>query len=728
MTHFTCTLILSTFLVASFNLHAEIDSDSILYQLPDSLRFSELDEITVVGKRPESIIRADRISYFPNSLASGNQSNLYDALSAIPGIRIDSGGEVTANGIQALTIEINGRKSILTGKELLTYLRSVPVTNIEKIEVISFGGARTEGSDPIVTLNIMMRERREEGYMIGANIDGKYGRARQFYGSVTGGYSINNHSIDLSYSSYLAHNPSDLKTDRPYLDYEERLTQEYSRFRTDNNQHLSATYDTRPLPDIAIGLSVNYNFFKRREYAEMTTVTPFVENPAVTANHSSFATSSIFGGIYARRNQDSGCGNWMIACDFFRHKDSESQLMENNLGSRVDGTVTGATYGVVGTADWNKSLSSFWKLSSGVRVSYVSMDRKGCYTDDIDSGLSPDLSLSLGSEFGYSENVNVIYAEGIASYGSVNAVIGIRAEQSNLKNVFSGNESAGSTDFSRHFIHFYPSLSLTISPSGKGSWMFFYSNRVKRPRFADLDPFIHLFDDITHVGGNINLKESISHSLNMIWADNRRLRVTLSGETTSGEIVRCFRELTDRIVYVTPENLPRHLQALLSVSGTNIQICRWWSISAVASFVWSVFEFPQHLNLDANVSFSPVAEFTGRFSLSSTATAEIKALYYGSSAFGQARLAHRWNTRLAANKTFLGGRLALSVYIDDLFDSCYRVSTILLNGRKAILREKEYEEMRKAGVALSYNFNGGIRNKNKNSRNSLIDELNRVNL
>lgn len=81
-----------------------------------------------------------------------------------------------------------------------------------------------------------------------------------------------------------------------------------------------------------------------------------------------------------------------------------------------------------------------------------------------------------------------------------------------------------------------------------------------------------------------------------------------------------------------------------------------------------------------------------------------------------------------ANKTFLVGRFALSVYIDDLFDSCYRVSTILLNGRKATLREKEYEEMRKAGVSLSYNFNGGIRSKKNNSGNSLIDELNRVNL
>lgn len=725
-----CKFIFLILLISPACLYAETATDSVHCQSTDSLLISELDEITVTGKRPESIIRADRISYFPNSLVAGNQGNLYDALQALPGIRIDTDGTVTANGVQVLTIEIDGRKSILKGKELLSYLRSVPVTNIEKIEIISFGGARSEGTDPLMTLNIKMRGKKTEGYLVGANMDGKYGNARQFFGSAAGEYTRGNHDFNLSLSSYLAHNPSDLMTDRPYLDLAERLTQEYSRWRTDNIIHLSAAYSFHPSPDLVTGLSINYNFFRRSEAAEMTTFIPSVENPNATTNDALFGTNSIYGGIFVKRDLNSGRGNWIVSCDFFRHEDSESQLMVNNLGSCIDGTVTGTTYGIFGTADWTGILSSHWKLSSGARLSYVSMDRGGRYIDNEESPINPTAgaSRSLDSDFGYSENVNALYAEATASYGSVNAGIGVRAERSNLRNVFSGNESAGATDFSRHSIHLYPSLSFTISQPDKGSWMISYANRVKRPRFADLDPFIHLFDDITHVGGNINLKESSSHSLNVIWTDNSLLRAVLSGEIISDEITKCYRALDDIIVYVYPENLPLHLQALLSVAANNIQVCRWWSISTVANLVYSKYKFPEHLQLDANASFTPIAEARSRFSLSSTAAVEIKASYQGPSAFGQARVAHRWNTHIAANKSFLGGRLSLSVYLNDLFNSNYPVSSILLNGRKATLQEKEYEDMRKIGVSVSYNFNGGIQNKQKNQRESWIDELNRVNL
>lgn len=723
---FFCKLITMLLLTIPFHSIADTTTDSIGTLLPDSLMFSELDAITVVGKRPEAIIKADRISYLPSSLPAGNRSNVYEALQAIPGISIGSDGRVTSNGIHTLTVQIDGRKSILTGKELLAYLRSLPVTDIEKLEIISFGGASSDGSDPIMILNIKRRRKTDEGYGVGMNIDGQVGKARQFYGALSGEYSRNYHSVHLTYSNYFAHNPSELLTDRPYLDFAERLTQEYSRRRKDNIRNLAFTYDFRPTANLVIGSSLNYNFFKRHEPAEMTTVTPFVDNATTTTNNALFITHSTYGGIYARRDLSAGQGNWLVACDFFNHRTHESQLMENNTGNRVDGDMTGKTYGMVGCADCTLSLSPFWSLSSGIRLSYVSMNSGGQY---INSNISPaDISDSLGSDFGYNENVNALYAEGKAAYGPVNASIGLRAEQSNLNNTFSGNESAVATNASRHYFHVYPSVSLTLSSHAAGSWMIFYANRIKRPDFMDLDPFINLFDDITHVGGNINLRESISHSVNLIWTDMQHLRITISGETISGDIVKCYRELNDRAVYVTPENLPRHLQALLSVSASDINIIRWWSISAVGNMIYANYKFPEHMHLESNITFTPMVEISSRLSLSSTAHAHIKASYQGKSAYGQAKVLARWNTQMGMNKTFLGGKLSVSVYVKDIFNSNHLTSNILLNGKKATLCEKEYEDMRKIGVSVTYNISGGARTKQKNSRNSWIDELNRINL
>ena len=67
--------------------------------------------------------------------------------------------------------------------------------------------------------------------------------------------------------------------------------------------------------------------------------------------------------------------------------------------------------------------------------------------------------------------------------------------------------SAESKDYAGHDLRIYPSVALSINAAESGSWVLSYSGKITRPRFADLDPFIHIFDDITHVGGNVNLKK-----------------------------------------------------------------------------------------------------------------------------------------------------------------------------------------------------------------------------
>ncbi|MDE6057104.1 MAG: outer membrane beta-barrel family protein, partial [Muribaculaceae bacterium] len=107
---------------------------------------------------------------------------------------------------------------------------------------------------------------------------------------------------------------------------------------------------------------------------------------------------------------------------------------------------------------------------------------------------------------------------------------------------------------------------------------------------------------------------------------------------------------------------------------------------------------------------------------------EAGASYRGSMVFGQARTSHVWNTYFGLKKNFLDGRLSLSVYVKDLFNTNHFNSSILLSGRKAILYEKEFEDMRKVGISISWRINGGIGNSEKKDRNVWIDELNRVNL
>ena len=66
---------------------------------------NELQELTVTAKRPDATVSADKISYSPATMLSG-QSNLYEDLKAIPGITIDSKGSISLNGVQDVAVYI----------------------------------------------------------------------------------------------------------------------------------------------------------------------------------------------------------------------------------------------------------------------------------------------------------------------------------------------------------------------------------------------------------------------------------------------------------------------------------------------------------------------------------------------------------------------------------------------------------------------------------------------
>ncbi|MDE5880439.1 MAG: outer membrane beta-barrel protein [Muribaculaceae bacterium] len=690
---------------------------------------NELQELTVTAKRPDTTVSADKISYSPAIMLSG-QSNIYEALKSIPGITIDSKGSISLNGVQDVAVYIDGRKTILSGEQLLAYLKATPTVNIEKLEIINAASARSEGSDPTIILNLQRAYKKKNGYTFGINLDGQLGKARQSYGSLLADYKQDPSNTSLVYSNYIARNPSKLLTDRPYLDVPERLTQKYDRLRRDLMHNVSLSYNYHSASPLSFGTSINYTYHRRYEPATMHTAIPFNSDVVITSNNAKFITNNIYGEVYMKRNLSAPQSNWTASCNFFNYCNKESQLMKDNSGKTIDGNMSNTTYGIVGTFDWQRSLSAHWQFLCGVRMSYVRMNSLGEYltSQNNESSISDtDLSNSLDSSFGYNENVNGIYGEVKTTYGIVNISGGIRAEQSNLNTDFSGNESAESRSLSRHYFHLYPSLNLILASETGGSWMLSYAHRVNRPQFVDLDPFIHLFDDITHVGGNINLKAATSHVLTMAWSDNRKFRIGINGEIRSDEIVKCYRELTDRIVYVTPENLPLHLQGIVSLSYYNFRIRPWWEVAANANLIYSNYHFPKETGISPNVLFTPTLEIKNILPLPCGITGEVTASYRGPVAYGQVRISRLWNTFIGFRKTFLKGKLGVAVYIKDIFNSNHTVSSIYLAGRKALLSEKEFEDMRKIGISISYSLNGGEKSKEE-KRNTWFEELNRVNL
>ena len=106
----------------------------------DSL-FRELPEVMITGERPVVKAEQGKLVYdVPRLVSNLPVDNAYDAVKNLPGVVAMNDG-MTLGG-QPVTVVINGKVSTLSVEQLNDLLKSMPVSRIEKAEVMYSAPAR----------------------------------------------------------------------------------------------------------------------------------------------------------------------------------------------------------------------------------------------------------------------------------------------------------------------------------------------------------------------------------------------------------------------------------------------------------------------------------------------------------------------------------------------------------------------------------------------------------
>ena len=93
-----------------------------------------VDEVVVRGERPLVKVEQGRLSYDLQVAAQGKiAANAYEALTKLPGV---SDGALTLAGAAGVTVILNGKPSTMTAEQLAALLKSTPVEQVEKVEVL----------------------------------------------------------------------------------------------------------------------------------------------------------------------------------------------------------------------------------------------------------------------------------------------------------------------------------------------------------------------------------------------------------------------------------------------------------------------------------------------------------------------------------------------------------------------------------------------------------------
>lgn len=95
-----------------------------------------LQEVVVEGERPLVTVEGSRLSYdMPQLISQRLVTNAYEALKQLPGV-IEQNDVLTLAGAGGVSLLLNGRPSSMTYEQLITLLKGMPASRMEKAEVM----------------------------------------------------------------------------------------------------------------------------------------------------------------------------------------------------------------------------------------------------------------------------------------------------------------------------------------------------------------------------------------------------------------------------------------------------------------------------------------------------------------------------------------------------------------------------------------------------------------
>ena len=374
----------------------------VVWSQQDTIADQRLEEIMVTAKLPLVEISAGKTSYRMDASVTQSTGSLYDVLASLPGVVIDSNGNILLNGQSGATILMDGKPTYLSGDELMSLLKSTPATNADKIDLITQPSARHDAAGSSGLIDIRTRKIRLRGVNLALNGNGSLGRTGSGYGGASMNIRENKFNLYLNYSYYQGKDVIDLFIDRAFERDGGRMMQDSYRKRRNYSHYFRTGCDYYLNERTVWGVSLGGNFSRQRENAGMFTEIRETGVAGNTYSHAEQNRNNVSAGTSMVHKLKREGGELSASFDYFHYYRVGNQLMDSFKPDTLKGDMKGNTDLYVGQIDAVYPLSEVWKLQAGVKTSFVTIDNTAGYMRPSVSGWLPDGA--LGSRFVYDPN------------------------------------------------------------------------------------------------------------------------------------------------------------------------------------------------------------------------------------------------------------------------------------------------------------------------------------
>ncbi len=546
----------------------------------------KLNEVVVSTKKPfiEQQIDKTVVNVQADITAAG--SSAFEILQKAPGINITGEDVINMSGKAGVNVLIDGRPTQMSSKELANFLRSMPGSTIDKIELITNPSSRFDAQGNAGIINIRLKKNKIKG--TNGNITAGY--QQQVHYRSNGSLNINNRQgkinafANVSVNNNLQHTNGVISRNVQVSS----VTKNFNNVTTDIDRNVSN--NTR--------FGIDYYQNKKNTFGFLFTSggnrnpfnTPGITNISSNGKiDSSLITTN--DNLYKNRRYNTNLnykyedtlGNELnIDADYTYFKNTnitnlatdyldKANTKYNYTANDLDVATKINIYAL--KADYIKRLKKInAKIETGIKLSNVTTNNNLLATSLKGTVMKADTGRS--NQFNYKENIYAAYANFGKQIKKFEYQIGIRVENAVVKGTSVDLRNTKINNPDTNYINIFPTAFLSYKINDKNMFALSYSKRINRPDYQSLNPFETIYDIYTSEKGNPFLKPQYTNNFEIKYTYRYALNVAI-GYNHTKDYSQTITTQTGQQTTGTSANIGSLDNGYLNISAP-LPITKWW--------------------------------------------------------------------------------------------------------------------------------------------------------
>ncbi|HNP32449.1 MAG TPA: outer membrane beta-barrel family protein [Flavobacterium sp.] len=701
---------------------------------------NSLKEVVVQKKKAFVENKIDKTVLNVDALISAAGGDAMDVLEKAPGIIVDENGTITFKGKSGVAVFIDDKPTYLSGADLEAYLKSLPASTLNQIELMTNPPAKYDAAGGAGIINIITKKTKVKGFNGSATSrvsQGKRAQTREglnlnylndkvrLFGNA--GYAYQNAINDL-YIFRRFKNP-DLTT--------KSLFDQYSmidRKAQNTNGAIGMDYYVTEKSTIGVGLSGIFKSGNQRSDVNsiLSDASHVVDSTIVAKNREKekFKNGSI--NLNYRYDIDSIGTKYTMDFDYLRYSTGTNQRFDNTI-YQPDNSISNqdellgdlpAKINIYSLkTDYSHPLKNDGLIETGYKISISKTDNVADYRDVINGVALPNYDSS--NHFKYNEMINAAYVNFNASYKRFTFQTGLRLENTYSKGNQLGNPEKPASQFKKSYTNLFPTIFVQykLDSIGNNQLVLSYGKRINRPYFQDLNPFVSPLDKFTFYSGNPYLNPSFAYNYELSYRYKGLFSTTLSYGDTKDDINETI-EINNGIYYSRPGNIGK--SQYYSINFTvDTPIYKWWKTNIYSEVTHSVFKsklYTEDLNTSGTFWSSQI---NNSFTFSKNWSGELSGNYQTKIIATQFILGARGSVNLAVKTKIMEGKGSLKFSVNDIFYGGIvhgTINNLQLTDASWVNRR----DSRFAALTFAYSFGKAFKSKEQHDATGADSEKNRV--